>query len=154
MQLLCTALRSECIRKSARRKLVKFTMLRLPSPPRLRRAAHVSNTSVRFLTFVLGSFVLLSSAIADRDHRPPAGARAAIELIADRLTTSRSKTAKNQPVSEKQDVLFERPHGLFWQADVIRLIPSGKRRMFSPPSSNLISRMNVLVDPPRRYKEL
>jgi hypothetical protein len=125
MKLLCTACRSEWIRKSARRKLVNFTMLRLSLPPRLKRAAHVSHTSVRFLTFVLGSFVLLSSAIADRDHGPPAGARAAIELITDRLMTSRSKTAKNQPVSEKQDVLLNGRMDCFGRLNVIRLVPSG-----------------------------
>jgi predicted transglutaminase-like cysteine proteinase len=59
------------------------------------------NASIRCLTLLLSSIVLLSSAIADRDHRPLAGARAAIELAAGRLTDPRSKIAKNQPVSKE-----------------------------------------------------
>jgi hypothetical protein len=82
--------------KCARRKLVNFAMLRHHSPACSRHTAQMSNTNIRMLTLVLGGIVLLSSAIPDRDHRPPAGARTAFQLIADRLTDSRSKTAKSQ----------------------------------------------------------
>jgi predicted transglutaminase-like cysteine proteinase len=40
MQSPCTTFRSKCGPKSARRKLVNFAMLRLPSPARSRHAAH------------------------------------------------------------------------------------------------------------------
>jgi predicted transglutaminase-like cysteine proteinase len=50
---------------------------------------------------LLGSIVLLSSAAAERGHRPLAGSRAAIELAAGRLTDPRSKIAKSQLVSKE-----------------------------------------------------
>ncbi|WP_262269473.1 transglutaminase-like cysteine peptidase [Microvirga yunnanensis] len=59
------------------------------------------NASIPCLTLLLGSIVLLSSAIADRGYRPPAGSRAAIELAAGRLTDSRSKIAKSQLASKE-----------------------------------------------------
>jgi hypothetical protein len=46
----------------------------------------MSDTSMRFLTFVLGSIVLLPSAMFDRNHRPPAGVRTTIEWISEQLT--------------------------------------------------------------------
>ena len=42
----------------------------------------MSDTTIRLLTPVLGG-ILLSSAGSERDHRPPADARAAIELLTD-----------------------------------------------------------------------
>ncbi len=64
----------------------------------------MSDTSTRFLTLVLGG-ILLSSAVSDRDHRPPAGARAAIELI----TNSRRRgTPKSSPPQMKMDLITTR----------------------------------------------
>jgi hypothetical protein len=62
----------------------------------------MSDTSTRFLTLVLGGIVLLSSATSDWDHRPPVGARAAIELIARRLTDSRSRGSLKSSRSQRK----------------------------------------------------
>jgi hypothetical protein len=56
----------------------------------------MSETSTRFLTVVLGCVVLLSSAVSDRDDRPPAGARAAIELITDSRGRGVPKSSRSQ----------------------------------------------------------
>ena len=56
----------------------------------------MSDTSTRFLTVVLGCVVLLSSAVSDRDDRPPAGARAAIELITDSRGRGVPKSSRSQ----------------------------------------------------------
>src|SRR4051794_8963049 len=93
--------RSRSVSISAPRKLVNSATFRRLSPAGSRRAALMFNASIRCLTLLLGSIVLLSSAIADRDHRPLPGARAAIELAVGRLTDPRLKIAKNQPVSKE-----------------------------------------------------
>jgi hypothetical protein len=64
----------------------------------------VSDTSIHFLTLVLGGIVLLSSAMFDRDHSPPAGARAAIELITD----SRGRGTPKSSRSQKMDTISTR----------------------------------------------
>jgi hypothetical protein len=55
----------------------------------------MSNTTIRFLTLVLGG-ILLSSAVSDRDHRVPTGARAAIELITDSRGRVTPKFSRSQ----------------------------------------------------------
>jgi hypothetical protein len=76
---------------------------RKPGEPALAAASEqeaagntMSDTSTRFLTLVLGCVVLLSSAVSDRDHRPPAGARTAIELITDSRSRGAPKSSRSQ----------------------------------------------------------
>jgi hypothetical protein len=69
----------------------------------------MSDTSIRFLTFVLGGTVLLPSAMFDRDHRPSAGARTAIKLISERPTDSRGQRSPKSSQSQgKMDAVSKR----------------------------------------------
>ena len=55
----------------------------------------MSDTSTRFLTLALGGTLLLS-AVSDRDHRPPAGSRGAIELITESRGRGTPKSSRSQ----------------------------------------------------------
>jgi predicted transglutaminase-like cysteine proteinase len=86
---------------SARFEPVSSGMSQRLSPVGSKRAALMFNGSIRCLTLLLGSIVLLSSGAAERGHRPLAGSRAAIELATGRLTDTRSRIAKRQRVSKE-----------------------------------------------------
>ena len=65
--------------------------------------------SIRFMTRILGHIVLLSSTLSDPDHRPPASARIAIELISDRLTDLRGRIVpKSTPSRTEMDAISKR----------------------------------------------